>query len=821
LSNPAPATVRIVVAILSGVVLLLQITATRLLSATVSYHAAFVILALVMLALAASAAAVYRDRIRGADESGTVAPARAAVRGGIAIAGFALGYVAAGAIPWPAAAAYGVHLAVAGVGLYATFHACGYVTAWLFAAWPRDIGRVYFADLCGAAAGCAIVVPVLAMATPVQVFMVCALVTSAAGVLLGRPNRGFVRRYWAVVGVLGVLVALAFVAPTWLRLRSAKLQDQSNVMFEGWNQLARVTVSPDVPGSAQAIGLLEQHLPADEAAAQVAGWTAGWAMSDRWHGPVPKTLWIQLDSDAGTQIVAGGGTRPLSELEVLRWDVTSAAYWLRDSQIDRTIVLGGGGGRDILTALSFGARDVDVVELNPLVVHAVQVRFGDFSGRPYSRPGVHALLGEARNQLARSDKRYDVIQMSMIDTWAASMTGALTLSENALYTREAFRSYLEHLTDDGLLSVSRWYDKDRYGETGRVVALMGDALRSAGIDHVEDHVAVVFNAAHSATGVATCILKRSPFTADDRALLARMLEQTGFGLLWPEIGTLAERHAMDVRGLLAGTPSALTSDGYDMSPPADDRPFFFNTSTVLPPYRHDEAQTPVLFAILMVTTLLAGSIVIMGPLRQAERWRSSTGSKHPIDVTDTIYFAAVGASFMAVELALLQRYIVFLGHPSYALSVVLFSLLLSTAVGSLTTRSRPRWTTAAFGLLLVALACTAFVVPSLLTTWQPAPLAQRIAVAAALVMPLGVCMGAACPSGIRALELQGRERQIPWMWAVNGLAGTFASVAGMFLAMSAGYTNLLIGSTIGYALAWAAWVRINGRFVSSRDASPS
>jgi hypothetical protein len=203
----------------------------------------------------------------------------------------------------------------------------------------------------------------------------------------------------------------------------------------------------------------------------------------------------------------------------------------------------------------------------------------------------------------------------------------------------------------------------------------------------------------------------------------------------------------------------------------------------------------------------------MRPLRQVDRWRSAAASTSRIDATDAIYFALLGASFMGVELGLLQRYIVFLGHPSYALSVVLFSLLLSTAVGSLTIRSRPRWTTGAFTVLLVALVCTALAVPSLLTAWQSAPLAERMVVAAALVMPLGVCMGVGCPSGMRALELQGRERLIPWMWAVNGLAGTFASVAGMFLAMSAGYTSLLIAATIGYALAGAAWLRISGRSI--------
>ena len=163
---------------------------------------------------------------------------------------------------------------------------------------------------------------------------------------------------------------------------------------------------------------------------------------------------------------------------MLGWDVTAAAYWLRPGGLRRTFVIGGGGGRDFLTALSFGAKAVDVVELNPLVVEAVQERFGDYSGRPSTRAGVQSRIGDARSELSRSQTRYDLIQMSMIDTWAASMSGALMLSENALYTREAFQTYLDHLTDAGIFAVSRWYSPTRYAETARVLSLMGDALRS-------------------------------------------------------------------------------------------------------------------------------------------------------------------------------------------------------------------------------------------------------------------------------------------------------------------------------------------------------
>ncbi|MFN2428137.1 MAG: spermidine synthase, partial [Candidatus Binatia bacterium] len=499
-------------ALLSAVVLLVQITATRLLSATVAYHAAFAVLALVMLALAGSATAVYRDRSnrKPSDAPHDLGPAAGmAIAAGPVVAATGLLYIFVGALPWPSALYQAAHFLAAGIGFYACFHACGYAVAWLLAAWPKDVGRVYFADLLGAALGCLLAVPALSTFSPVQLLCLCGVGASFAGFLLAADGRVRVRAL-SVAAVVGVLAVTALLEPSWVRLRSAKMQDQSKVLFEKWNQLARVTVSPEVPGTLQAIELLSQSQTPEEARAQVLRWTAGWGMSQEWTGSAPESMWIELDTDAGTQILRGGGVRPLEDFDALKWDVTAAAHWLRPGGLGRTFVIGGGGGRDFLTALAFGAKRVDVVELNPLVVAAVEEVFGDYSGRPYSRPGVHYRLGDARSELSRSPDRYDLIQMSMIDTWAASMTGALTLSENALYTREAFHAYLAHLTDPGIFTVSRWYGIETYAETARVLSLMGDALRSAGVAFPENHVAVVFN---EATGrqswVATCMMKRT------------------------------------------------------------------------------------------------------------------------------------------------------------------------------------------------------------------------------------------------------------------------------------------------------------------------
>ncbi|MFN2376849.1 MAG: hypothetical protein ABR538_09950 [Candidatus Binatia bacterium] len=799
----APLRARIAMAVLSAVVLLVQITATRLLSATVAYHAAFAVLALVMLALAGSAAAVYRDRSRlraEGREPSLEAAAGMAIAAGPVVAATGLLYILVGTFSWSPDAFQAAHFAAAAIGFYACFHACGYAVAWLLASWPKDIGRVYFADLLGAALGCLLVVPALSSASPVQLFGVYGVAASLAGYLLA-PQRAQRRRAAIVTSAVAVLAVAALAQPSWVRLRSAKSQDQSTVLFEKWNQLARVTVSPEVPGTLQAIELLSRTQTPEEARAQVLRWSAGWGMSEKWKGPAPESMWIELDTDAGTQILRGGGTRPLTEFDSLRWDVTSSAYWLNPGNLERTFVIGGGGGRDFLTALAFGAGRVDVVELNPLVVHAVQETFAEYSGRPYSRPGVHYRLGDARSELSRSGQRYDLIQMSMIDTWAASMTGSLTLSENALYTKEAFHTYLAHLTDDGIYTVSRWYTADRYGETARILSLMGDALRSAGIEDPENHVAVVFNESSSRQSwVATCMMKRSPITGADRTALATLVAERGFGLLWPQMEGVTVHHRMDVAAVVRGDPAAIFDGGLDLSPPTDDRPFFFYLGGSV-----GGARVPLLFGSILVAILLAGRLLVFAPLGEVE-----AGLPEGDRVTlanarwEMTYFAAIGASFMGVELGVLQRYIVFLGHPTYALSVVLFALLLSTALGSLLVGLRPSAVRVSYPLLFATLAATMFVVPGLLEAWYGWPLAARVVAAGALIVPLGVCMGTALPSGLSRLSAGGRERLIPWMWAVNGLAGTVASVVGMGVAMEFGYTVLMLASFAGYVLAWSS-----------------
>jgi hypothetical protein len=812
MSPRSPLAVRVAIATVAAVLLLVQITATRLLSASVSYHGAFGILGLVMLGLAASAAAAFRDRSTNPIDDDRPA-ANAADTAALALIVLSIGYVAASMVPGTLSAA--AMLVVGGAGLYAVFHWGGYAVAWLLSHWHHDVSRVYFSDLLGAATGCAIAVPLLGMLSPQQLLLVFALASVGAGVLLRRGTSE--RPSWGLGAVAVAVLVASFVMPSLLSLRNSKGLDQSDVLYEKWDPLSRVTVLPAVPGTQITLDALRAQEPGTSFDELARRWSSGWGLSSKYDGETPRTLWLQHDTDAGTPIFEGGGTRPLSDFEILGWDVTSVAYWLRKDQLDRTFVIGGGGGRDILAALSFGTERVDVVELNPTVLDTVQNVFGEYSGRPYTREGVHHTIGEARSVLSRSSDRYDLIQMSMIDTWAASASGALTLSENALYTREAFQIFLDHLEPDGLLTVSRWHESAdnrasgsgwwARAESARVLALMHDALTRNGAAHPEEHVVVVATPSSGyAFGVANCILKPTPFTPRELATVRGVADRMGFDVLWPAD---VPNPQFDAGAILSAGYTAVPDVGLDLSPPTDDRPFFFNTrrpvtSWVLAIQQGNPtigSGATLIFVVLMTCLLVAARAFVWKPLAEVEAARPAHDRVQVSNaLPELAYFGGIGVAFLFVELGVLQRYILFLGHPTYAVSVVLLALLVSTAVGALITDRRPGVARIALPCLLVLLLATAFVVPPVLQAAHGWPLSARVPFAIALVIPLGVCMGVAWPTGVAGLSASGRSRLVPYVWAINGVGGTLASVAGMTVATAVGYTALLLLGTAVYAM---------------------
>jgi hypothetical protein len=397
--------------------------------------------------------------------------------------------------------------------------------------------------------------------------------------------------------------------------------------------------------------------------------------------------------------------------------------------------------------------------------------------------------------------------MSMVDAFAATMSGALVLSEQFLYTREAFRLYVGRLTEDGILSVSRWCRPGFYAEPGMVVSLLVDAFHYHGIEDVGPRLIVLENTGYLATSVITVLAKRSPWTTAELQAVAELCQRTHFVLRWPMIAGVTRPCELDFAALLKGETTLAGMEEYDLRPPTDDRPFFFNyhlpIKSWVKAFQTGEmmrgSRLTVIMLGLLLLMLVAGYSVVIRPLwslppRPADSPPLAYGG--PI-----LYFAGIGVGFMLIELALIQVFALFLGHPTYSITVVLFTLLLFSGLGSglsglSSAPAQARWPL--LGILVGALAFLA--VPSLLAQAYDWPMAARVALTIALIAPLALCMGMIFPFGVGWLTATGRDTLVPWMWGINGLLSVFASVLGMWVAMFLGFSSLFPLACLAYAL---------------------
>jgi hypothetical protein len=737
-----------VIALVSSTVLIFEIAITRLLSVVLWYHFAFLAISLAMLGLGAPGVWQFVRRPRRDSLPKLLNSAAAAIPLSVTAT------VKSGAwlVEFPS-----IRVAVIVVALLVPLILLGAVICLLLLeARGRAIGAMYGCDLLGAAVGASAVVPLMSVLSTPHLLAALGFLPLVAVVLVRqRPTKAGV--------VVGILLASALLWGEPFRVRQSKVYQELpfGVLYEKWTPTARLTVFPDVfwiPDARQAFG---------------------WGFGSRYRPRPIEQLWVEQDGSAGTPITRLPSA--LSELEHLKFDVTSVGYQLRPPR--RACVIGAGGGRDILTALQAGAEYVDAVELNPAMIHAVSDVFGEFSGDVYHLPGVHAHASEGRSFLSRTGDDYDLIQISLTDSWAATAAGAYALSENFLYTKEAIRLYLDRLTPQGVLSISRWMSGGKQMETLRMALLIRAALGDAGVSNPLSRVAVV-----QGGQIGTVLVSATPLDRAELSRLDRIGAQRGFARHWPPHPE-TYKTSLVARVLQEGA-SSLEQSGLYVSPPTDDRPFFFQSvrafSLVDPDLLEKlsindrAARLPRLLlgivGVLTAVLFFAPFFFTPGLTRGPPLWRGS------------LYFVSVGVGFMLVEIPLIQRTILYLGHPSYATTVVLFTLLLGSGLGSWvagrcgTPRlTRLRWLLPA-GVAVLTVALDSLTQPTL--GW---PAAGRIALTTAAIGPLGFLMGFAFPVGMIRFGEFGRA----WFWAVNGASGVLASVAAIALAAYVGFSGVI------------------------------
>lgn len=514
-----------------------------------------------------------------------------------------------------------------------------------------------------------------------------------------------------------------------------------------------------------------------------------------------------IDGEAGTALTQWDGDR--SNLDWPRFDVTSLPYHLRPG--GSAAVIGVGGGRDILTALWAGSSRITGIEINEAALRVLREDRRDFV-RLYEQEEIEFVHDEARSWLTRAEERFDLIQMSLIDTWAATGAGAFTLSENGLYTVEGWQVFLDHLEPNGLFSVSRWYSPDALSETNRLISLAAMSLLRRGIERPADHIALV-----SRLSVATLLVSPEPLRAEDIDTIERVAEEYGFTILHSPRQQSSEPlirsvlAAADERQLLAATEH----EYLDFTPPTDSRPYFFNILKPAALFQSGGAGGELedlgivaggnllaTYTLMLLCGLaLAGVLlVIFFPLLIAGRPKIP----NRVFLSGLAYFACIGTGFMMVQIPLMQRFSVYLGHPVYAVAVLLFSMILAAGAGSflsdrIEVRRGSRWTLLIPAAIVSLLALIYAIAGPLITATISQGLLVRCLIVIVLVslpaLPMGMCF----PLGLRLFR-EYSSQCLPWMWGMNGATGVLASVSAVAISMWSGINTSLLVAVACYAL---------------------
>ena len=762
--------------------LMYEILLTRIFSVTMWYHFAFMAISVAMFGMTVGAICVYLLPKVFTEERAPAQLSLTSLLFSLTVVASFLIHIRLPQVPLDSFRALFTLVATFGI-VSVPFIFSGMCVCLALTKFPRQVSKLYAADLAGAATGCLLLMILLKVIDgPTAVVAVACVAAFGALLFATDIRRPALSRVAALFGILflALTIANAFLAARQRPLFSlewVKGQRESKPVFEKWNTFSRVRIFNDPAGLSKPFG---------------------WGLSSAYTLPGSvRQLGLNIDASAFTVLTRfTGDTAPL---EYLKYDVTHVAHYLR--QDADVFVIGAGGGRDILTALVFGQKSVTGVEINGDILRAVNRNFGEFTGHLDRNPKVRFVTDEARSYIARSKSSWDIIQSSLVDTWAATAAGAFVLSENSLYTVEAWTTFLERLRPRGILTFSRWYLQKREILMYRLTALASAALIRTGVREPRRHILIIKN-----KDIGTILVSRDPFTEEDIDTFEEVGRRLQFQVILtprfaedPDYAALADGENLE--RLIRRFPENIT-------PPTDNSPFFFQIlriKNILKQLRRFQPNPVPILGYLLAIVIALTLVFIIVPLLLSTRRHILKGS-FPFFV----FFGSIGLGFMLIEVSQMQRLIMFLGHPSYSLSVVLFTLLLASSLGSYTTRKVEESDLRAAAvkrllLLLALLAAFAAATPPVLRALQGATTPLRILAAVALLAPLGVFMGMAFPLGIK-LAARRSAALMPWLYGINGSTSVCASVASVVIALSLGIAASFWTGVFCYALGSIAFI---------------
>ena len=660
------------------------------------------------------------------------------------------------------------------------------------------INRIYFFDLFGAGLGAMLIIGSLFVLSPQNALIMLGLLALIASALMGI---GVTARIPLIaVQLVSLIVLLVGLPQDWLGMRMSE--------YKSLNQAMQAVDSRVLTASSSPLGLLTVV----ESPRIPFRYAPGLSINTRFA--VPEQLAVFTDGD-GMSVI----TRFDGDLEALAYlgDVTAALpYALLDAP--EVLILGAGGGADVLLALYKGADRIDAVELNPQMTSLVADTYADFAGHLYDDERITVFTAEARGFVVRSKDQYDLIQVALLDSFGASGSGVQALNESYLYTVEAIQDYLQHTTPGGILAITRWL-KLPPRDNLKLVAIVLEALRDMGVAEPGRRMAMI-----RSWNTSTLLVRNGEFSADDVAVIREFARSHSFDTaFYPAMPASAANrfNILDQPFLFDGVTALLGNEAddfverykFNIAPATDNKPYFFHffkwsTLPEVMALRHRGGAGLIEWGYLILSATvvqgaIAGAVLILLPLSRIKRsWPAGTG------IRMGGYFFALGLAFLFIEMAFIQKFILFLSHPLYAVAVVLSGFLMFAGLGSaysprlaqrLKRHRRSPVSIAVAGIVVITLLYIALL-PLLFQLLIGHADGIKMAVSVVLIAPLAFCMGMPFPIGLKRLADSAPDF-IPWAWGINGFASVMSAALATLLAIEFGFTTVVLLALGLYAIA--------------------
>ncbi len=776
--------------------LMYEILLTRIFSVTMGYHFAFMAVSLAMFGMTVGAIIVYIFPHKFPQAKINIILTRQALYFSIATL---LSFLIHLFIPF-------IHgMSLLGMAVTAFTYAeisvpfvfSGLCISLLLTRFPAQVNKLYAADLIGASLGCILVVVVLNVSGgPTGVF-ITALISAAAAYVFSR-NSEIKSSMGKGIAVFALVILVFSIFHTvlvqkhepLLRLFWVRGEWSEKPLYEKWNSFSRVSIDGDST---------KYETP------------FGWGLSNKYDRS-RKIRQLMLNIDAHSTTVLSHFNGDTSELSHLKYDVSNLAQYLRPNS--DIMIIGSGAGRDVLSSLAFGQKKILGIEINKDMISAINNDFGDFTGHLDKYPNVEFVGDEARSYIQRMDsaRKFDIIQVSVIDNWSAAASGAFVLTENALYTKETWKLFLSRLKPNGILTVTRFY-RAKPIEHYRLMNITADALQESGIKDIRSHVMLIKcqqqERLQDRSGTGTLLISNSPFSGNDIKMVDSLCKAFEFeDIVSPENNTdsvFAKLTSSDKRDELnRNFPLDITS-------PTDDKPFFFHymNFTDLPNTQMwnmwdmgFNAKAIFILLTLAGTMAFLSLLCIIVPLKL-------TAKKIKLKGTSSffIYFTGLGLGFMLIEISQIQRLNIFLGHPTFSLAAALFTMLLSSGIGSYFSGADKPGAAAKskfrFMGLLITMIVFGLVTPYVIDMFSVSSTEIRILVSVLTLFPMGFFLGMAFPIG---MKMAGEKAPgiTPWLWGINGVMSVLATVLSIIIAMNYGISASYWTGAVCYIAAFAA-----------------